>query len=155
MIDSASNHIELNLKGAKPRVSVEGALGIVAKVHFDGERVRPTKGGWMVPLRKGGEQKLILRGFLPGFQRFEWDGEPVLKLGAHVKLPERIVMFSPVLLFVMAWFMVPIALLLFFMNITVVKNSLMPRAVRIVLPVINTVAGAVALFAFVGLLSAQ
>ena len=155
LADSASNHIDLNLKGAEPMVSVEGGLGIVAKVHLDGVRARPVRGGWQIPLRTGGEGRLAIKGFLPGFQTFLWQGEPVLKLGAHVARPERIVMYAPVLLFIAWWFMAPVALLLFFMNIPIVKNPLMPRIVRFVLPLVNTIAGAIALFAVAALASSK
>ncbi len=149
--ETPSNRVELTLKGAKPKVEVDGALGIVAKILVDGERARPDRGGWLIPLSKGGEARLMVRGFLPGFQKIWWQGEEVLALGSHVGLAERIVMFTPFLLFVMAWFMVPVSLVLFFMSIPVVKNPHMPRAVRIALPVVNTVAVGAALIAIAAL----
>lgn len=127
-------------------------LGIVAKLYVNGERAKPSRGGWDVPV-KGGTKKLVVRGWLPGFQSFWWDGKQVYKLGAHVGLPERIVMFAPALLIVVMWFLTPFALALFFMNIPVVKNSHMPRPLRIALPIINTVAVVVALFAIVAMMS--
>ncbi|MCB2412601.1 hypothetical protein LGT39_07025 [Demequina sp. TTPB684] len=153
MTDTPSNRVVLNLPGAKPKVEVDGALGIVAKVLINGQRARPERGGWRIPLRKGGDGWLALRGYLPGFQRFEWQGEEVYKLGGHVGLPERIVLFAPFVLFVFAWFMVPVSLVLFFTGIPVAKNPKMPRALRIALPIVNTVAAFIALLAVIALLS--
>ena len=151
MTDSASNIIQLDLSGAKGKVEVIGALGIVAKVQIDGERARPQRGGWAIPLKNGGESKLIVKGFLPGFQRFTWNGDTVLQLGKHVRRPEKIAMFAPFLL-VIAWvFLAPISLALFMMNIPIVKNPLMPRALRVALPIINTIAGAIAWIALASL----
>lgn len=146
-----SNRVELHLKGAKPKVEVDGALGIIAKILVDGERARSGRQGWLIPLRKGGEGRLIVKGWLPGFQKIRWQGEEVFALGSHVQFPERVVMFVPFVLFLMAWFVVPVSLALFFMSIPVVKNPLMPRAIRIALPVVNTVAVGVALIAIAAL----
>jgi len=154
--ETPSNRVELSLKGAKPKVEVDGALGIVAKILVDGERAKPNKGGWLIPLRKGDESLLIVKGWLPGFQKIRWQGEEVFALGSHVGLAERIVMFAPFLLFLlfaMVWLVVPIMLALFFMNIPVVKNPHMPRALRIALPVVNTVAVGAALIAIASLVS--
>lgn len=148
-----SNRVELHLQGAKPKVQVDGALGIIAKVLVDGQRAKPDRGGWLIPMRKGGDARLTIKGFLPGFQRFLWQGEEVFTLGTHVGLAERIVMFVPLLLIFAGWFMVPVALALFFVSIPVVKNPHMPRALRIALPVVNAVAATAALVAIVALLS--
>ncbi|PKQ15072.1 MAG: hypothetical protein CVT68_09460 [Actinobacteria bacterium HGW-Actinobacteria-8] len=151
MNETHSNRVELSLAGAKPKVEVDGALGIVAKVLVDGKRARPDRGGWIVPLKKGGEGRLSMKGFLPGFQRIRWEGEEVFALGSHVGLAERIVIFVPFVLFLMAWYLVPVSLALFFMSIPVVKNVHMPRALRIALPVINTLAVGVAVIAIAAL----
>lgn len=151
MTDTASNVIRLDLSGAKGKVEVTGALGIVAKVQLDGVRARPQRGGWSIPLTKGGEGKLEVKGFLPGFQRFAWDGETVLHLGEHVRLPEKIAMFAPFLLMVAWVFLAPISLALFMMNIPIVKNPLMPRALRVALPIVNTVAAFIAWIALASL----
>lgn len=150
--DTATNLIELNLSGAKGKVEVTGALGIVAKVMVNGERARPQRGGWSIPLKNGGETKLMVKGFLPGFQRFTWNGETVLQLGAHVTLAQKIAMFTPFLLMVGWVFLAPISLALFLMNIPIVKNPVMPAALRIGLPILNTVAGAIAWIALASLI---
>ncbi|NTV38409.1 MAG: hypothetical protein HGA51_00400 [Demequinaceae bacterium] len=155
MNDSANNIIPLDLSGAKGKVEVIGALGIVARVQIDGERARPQRGGWSIPLKNGGEGKLVVKGFLPGFQRFLWNGDTALQLGAHVRLPEKIAMFAPFLLMLGWVFLAPISLALFLMNIPIVKNPLMPRGVRIALPIINTVAGAVAWVALASLVGSS
>lgn len=153
MIDSASNLIQLDLSGAKGKVEVTGALGIIARVQVNGERARPQRGGWSIPLTNGGDSKLVVKGFLPGFQRFTWKGDTALQLGDHVRMPEKIAMFAPFLL-MFAWvFLAPISLALFMMNIPIVKNPLMPQALRVALPIINTVAGAIAWIALASLVS--
>jgi hypothetical protein len=139
--DSASSTIQLDLSGAKGKVEVTGALGIIARVEINGERARPQRGGWSIPLKNGGENKLMVKGFLPGFQRFTWNGDTALQLGAHVGRPEKIAMFAPFLLMVAWIFLAPISLALFMMSIPIVKNPLMPRALRIAIPLINTLAG--------------
>lgn len=140
MTETNLNRVTLDLPGAKPRVEIDGVLGIVPKIYVDGQRVRATQGGWAIDL-KGGERALLrMKGFLPGFQTFIWQGQPVYKLGAHVQLPEKIVMFFPAVLAVLVWFLTPAALALFLMNITIVKNVHMPRGLRIALPIINTIA---------------
>jgi hypothetical protein len=151
--DISSNRVVLELQGAKPKVELDGALGIVSKVLINGERARPQRGGWLIPLRKGGEGRLAVKGYVPGFQRFIWQEVEVHRLGAHVGLAERIAMFAPFLLIFTAWFMVPVSLALFFMGIPVVKNPKMPRALRIALPVVNTVAAFIATVAVLALLS--
>jgi len=146
--DTTSHLIRLDLPGAKGKVEVEGALGIVAKVLIDGERARPQRGGWAIPLRSGADDgRLVVKGFIPGFQRFMWRDDVVLQLGAHVGLAEKVAMYTPFLL-IFAWvFLSPVSLALFLMNIPVVKNPLMPRALRIALPILNTVAVLIAWFA--------
>jgi len=146
--DTTSHLIRLDLPGAKGKVEVEGALGIVAKVLIDGERARPQRGGWAIPLQGGADDgRLVVKGFIPGFQRFMWRDDVVLQLGAHVGLAEKVAMYTPFLL-IFAWvFLSPVSLALFLMNIPVVKNPLMPRALRIALPILNTVAVLIAWFA--------
>lgn len=163
MTDSASNVIQLALPGAKGKVEVTGALGIISRVQINGERARPQRGGWSIPLDSGGESKLTVRGFFPGFQRFVWNGDTVLQLGAHVGSTVKAVTFSPFLLLVV-WALLspvslllfsPIPLVLFFMSIPVVKNPLMPSALRIALPIINTAALFVAWFAIASLFTTK
>jgi hypothetical protein len=149
--DTAHNTIPLDLVGAKGKVEVTGALGIISRVQINGERARPQRGGWSIPLKNGGETKLLVKGFLPGFQRFTWNGDTMLQLGGHVRLPEKIAMFAPFLLMVAWIFLAPISLALFMMNIPIVKNPLMPRALRIAIPIINTVAGGIAWMALASL----
>lgn len=152
MTAAPENRVQLRLEGAKPKVEIDGALGIVARVLVNGERARPRKGGWAIPT-KSGDERLAVRGWLPGFQSFVWRGQTVYKLGSHVGRAEKIMLFSPMLLIVLIWYTVPIALALFFMGIPVVKNPQMPRALRIALPLINTVAAFFAIIAIVTLVT--
>ncbi len=155
MTDSASNLILLDLSGAKGKVEVTGALGIVARVQIDGQRARPERGGWPVPLAKGGQGRLLVKGFIPGFQRFVWNDKTVLQMGEHVRLPEKIAMFVPFLMMLASVFLAPVSLALFLMNIPIVKNPLMPRALRVALPVINTVAAVVAWIALASVVGSK
>jgi hypothetical protein len=152
--DSTTDRILLDLPGAKGKVEVTGALGIVAKVEVDGERAKPQRGGWSIPLKSGAEGgRLLIKGYLPGFQRLMWRDDVVLQLGAHVRKPEKIMMFFPFLLIFAVVFLAPISLALFLMTIPVVKNPNMPRALKLVLPVINTFAAFFGLFAILTLIS--
>lgn len=155
MTDSHDTRVRLDLPGAKGSVELDGVQGIVAKLYVNGERIKPSRGGWEVPVKGGGTKRLVVRGWIPGFQSLWWDAKQVYKLGGHVGRTERIVMFSPAILIVLMWFLTPIALALFFMNIPVVKNSHMPRPLRIALPLINTAAVIVALFAIVYMASGK
>lgn len=149
--EPAENRVRLKLEGATAKVEVDGALGIVAKVLVDGERAAPKRGGWAIPTREG-DERLAVKGLMPGFQSFIWRGKVVHKLGGHVGLPEKITLFSPALLVILIWWTVPIALALFFMGVPIVKNPQMPRLLRILLPLINTVAVFFAVIAVVTML---
>lgn len=152
--DSTTDRILLDLPGAKGKVEVVGALGIVAKVEVDGERARPQRGGWSIPVQSGAAGgRLLIKGFLPGFQRLIWRDEVVLQLGAHVRKPEKILMFFPFLLMFAVVFLAPVSLALFLMTIPVVKNPKMPRALKLALPVVNTVAVFFGLLAILTLIS--
>ena len=145
--ETPENRQLLTLPGATGRVELLNALGIVAKIDVNGERAKPQRGGWAIPLKSGGTGRLAVKGWVPGFQSFIWEGKTVYKLGEHVGRAERIVMYLPFLLLLMMIFMVPVSLALFFMNISLVKNPHMPRPLRIALPIVNTLAAAVALLA--------
>lgn len=154
MSESTQSRVAIALPGAKPKVEVDGVLGVLPRVLVDGRKAPGKRGGWVIPTKGGGESRLELKGLLPGFQRFVWQGKTVFELGAHVKVPERIVMFAPALLLALAvWPAVAIALLLFFMNIPIVKNPAFPRALHFILPIVNTVAAGVAILAIASLVA--
>lgn len=141
----AEQNVRLEVPGARGTVSLDGAEGIFYKVLIDGEPVKRRKGHWAIPLRNGETAKLESRGFLPGFQRLVVDGEEVHRMGAHVSMAERVLMFLPLVLVVFGFLGAVLGLILFFMNILAVKNPQLPQAARIALPIINTVAGALIL----------
>jgi len=131
----------LDLPGARGKVEIENAQGILYKIHYNGEVIRRRKGAWAVPLRNGKTGALRSRGIIPGFQSLYFEGEKVFQMGAHVGLAEKIAMFVPLLLVVFLPFGLILALALFFLGIPAVKNLQMPRGLRIALPIINTLAG--------------
>lgn len=153
------NTVTLDIAGARGTVEVEGALGVLVKVLIDGTPVKARKGVFVVPRRKGEDAQVRVRGLLPGFQKVTVDGEKVLDLGAHVPTAARITMFAPLLL-VFAAGLGPflgtiglvLALVLFFMSIMVVKNPDMPVGLRVALPLVNTIAAAVVILVFAGVL---
>lgn len=151
MAAPAENRVRLNLDGATAKVDVDGALGIVAKVLVNGNRAAPKGGGWAIPTHKG-DERLAVKGLMPGFQSFIWRGKVVHKLGSHVGIPEKVTLFSPALLVILIWWTVPLALALFFMGVPIVKNPQMPRVLRILLPFINTAAVFFAVIAIVTML---
>jgi len=133
----------VKVKGAKPKVEVTGVHGVFYKVLLDGEPIKPTKGKWLIPVSGGKTVQMTSRGLLPGFQKLFVGGEEVFDLGADVSLVEKIIMFVPlVLIFLNPILGLPLGLIMFFMNITLVKNSVMPRPLRMALPLINTAAAA-------------
>lgn len=149
MTDNAER---LNIPGARGTVEITGARGIFFTVAIDGEPVKRRRGVWPIPLRRGVTGELRSRGLIPGFAKLYLDGEFVYDMGAGVSKPERVLMFVPLVLVVFGLWGLPLALLLFFMNIGVIKNTAMPRAMRIALPLINTLAGAAILALLLGLL---
>jgi hypothetical protein len=144
---------KLDIPGARGTVEVDGVLGVFYKILLDGEPQKRRKGGWAIPMRNGMTSKLSARGILPGFQKLYLDDQPIYAIGAHVDTGLRILMFLPFLLILVS---PPFGLLLggvlFFMNISVVKNVQMPRPLRIILPVVNTLAGALILVLLLSLL---
>lgn len=141
MTDSTKPTISLTLPRVKGRVEIVGALGLLPRVHYEGERVRTARGGFLIPTTSGEPEPLRQKGLIPGFQRYLWKGEEVARLGAHVKLPERITMWFPLALVLFAWPGVVMAIPLLLVSVLVVKNPQMPRGLRIALPIVNTFAG--------------
>ncbi|WP_062377462.1 hypothetical protein [Demequina pelophila] len=133
------NTRRLDIPGAAGRVEVDGVLGLLYKVKVDDQVILRRKGHWAIPLRKGGTARLTSSGLIPGFQTLRLDGEPVLKMGAHVQPPEKAAAFSPLLLILLGWLGAVIAVLMVLSNIVLVKNANMPRGLRIALPLVNTV----------------
>lgn len=154
------NTVALDIKGARGTVEVEGVLGVLVKILVDGSPVRSRKGIFTVPRRNGTDAQVRVRGLLPGFQKIVVDGETVLNLGAHVPTPARFTMFAPLLLVfaagtgnvLLGTIGMVLAVLLFFMSIMVVKNPDMPAGLRIALPLVNTLAAAVVILVFAGVL---
>ncbi len=143
------NTRRLDIPGARGKVEVDGVLGLLYKIRIDGEPVNRRRGKWTVPMRNGSTSTLSANGVIPGFQTLYFDDKPILKMGAHVQLPEKVAMFTPVVLF--GWLIgAPIAVLMFFMNVMVVKNPQIPRGLRIALPVINTAVLALLLSVLLG-----
>ena len=140
------NAVTLNIPEAAGKVQVLGADRIFYKIEVGGEIVPRRRGIWQIPMRDGDAQPLRARGFVPGFQRLYMDGEELMRLGGYVPVPERIVMSLPIVLPIL--FRLPgvvLGFILFLMNVIAVKNPQMPRAARIALPIVNTVAGVFAL----------
>lgn len=144
---------KLDIPDALGTVEVDGVLGVFYKIRLDGEAAPRVKGKWTIPMRNGGTASLSARGVLPGFQTLYVDGAPVYAIGAHVDTALRIVMFLPLLLIgVNPLFGVILGGAMFFMNISLVKNPLMPYPLRIALPIINTLVGGFALILLLSLL---
>lgn len=142
-------HRRLDIPGARGIVDVDGVLGLTFRVRIDGIVVRRSRGQWAIPLRSGSTATVTANGIIPGFQTIYVDGEPALRLGAHVEPAAKAAMFSPALLLVwpMVVAMPPVivlvgsvlAVVMFLMNVVTVKNPQLPRGIRVAMPVINTV----------------
>lgn len=142
----------LDVEGAREPVEVDGVLGVFYKIRVGGTVVKRRKGGWDIPMRNGPVSRLSSGGVLPGFHKLYLDGTPIYAMGAHVDLAMRILMFLPFVLIVINPVLgLVLALILFFMNISIVKNPHMPWPVRVILPVGNLLAAGVVLFLLSGL----
>lgn len=150
----------LDIPGATSKVEVEGVLGLFYKVRIGGEVALRRRGAWAVPMRGGKTARLTASGVIPGFQQLSVDGTPVLKMGAHVSTPEKIVMFAPVVL-LLAPLVMPIPQLVLFLvaavavamvfgNIVLVKNPEVPLAMRLAMPLVTAAIMAVALAVLFG-----
>lgn len=134
----------LDIPGVKGTVELKGAQGIFYSVVHDGVPVKPTKGRWLLPAKRGESVELRARGFLPGFQRLYANGTEVAAMGSYVPTWLKALPFFSFLLVVANPFIGAIvAVLLFFLGIGIVKNPQMPVALRAVLTVANTVAALV------------
>ena len=137
--------VSLTIPGAKQSVELENPHGIFYKIRVNGEVIKRQRGSWNIPLRSGKEARLKAKGLIPGFQVLRVDGDTIYDMGTGVSRLERIVMFAPVLLVIWIPFGILLGLVLFLTSIPAVKNLQMPRPLRIALPIINFVAGALIL----------
>lgn len=140
----------LDLPGARGKVEIENAQGILYKIHLNGDVIKRRKSAWAIPLRNGKTGALRSRGIIPGFQSLYFEGEKVFAMGAHVRLAEKIAMFAPLLVTLFLPFGFFLALALFFLGIPAVKNLQMPRGLRIALPIVNALAGAAIMYLITG-----
>lgn len=149
-----NNVQKLDIAGARDTVEIDGVMGVFYKIRVAGEVVKRRGGGWEIPMAKGDSARLTSRGFIPGFQTLSVNGDPVYAIGAHVPTPLRALIFLPFLLIALNPILgFILGFLLFFMNVSLVKNPLMPYAVRVAMPLVNTVAGGVLLYLMAGLVS--
>lgn len=133
----------LTIARVKGTVEVETVALVFYRLLHNGTVLKQRRGRWLLPAKgsRADTVEVRARGFVPGFQRLFADGEQVHDFGAHVSLAERIVIFAPFLLIaILPWLGLPVGLIMFFMNVTFVKNPAMPRALRIAVPIINTLA---------------
>lgn len=145
-MEPVDNVATLNIKGVRSRVEVSGTNGVFYRILLGGEPLKQVKGRWLLPAAGGKEIELRQRGLLPGFQKLVADGEVVYRLGGTVPIWLRVLMFVPLVLIVInPLFGSILGLLLFFMNILIVKNPQMPLALRTALPLVNTGAAAIIL----------
>lgn len=141
----------LDIPGAKGLVQVQGTLGVFFRILVDGQVLKPVKGRWLIPSRKGDSIELRQRGFLAGFQTLVAGGQPVYRLGAHVPVWLRVIMFVPLLLIILNPLMgLILGVALFFSNIMIVKNPQMPLGLRAALPIVNAAAVAVIILVLTG-----
>ncbi|WP_084040240.1 hypothetical protein [Demequina sp. NBRC 110053] len=147
----ADETVALDIPGARGNVALQGAEGVFYKVLIDGQPIKRAKGHWPIPMRNGSTGKLESRGILPGFQKLVMGDREVYQMGAHATTLEKSLMFLPLLLVVFLFPGMVLALILFFMNVFVVKNAQFPRALRVALPIVNTLAGGIILAILTGL----
>lgn len=141
--EDAPDVATLAIKGVRQRVEISGTNGVFYRILVGGEPLKQVKGRWLLPAAGGKEIELRQRGLLPGFQKLVADGEVVYRLGGDVPVWLRVIMFAPfALTFLHPLFGSILGLILFFMNIHIVKNPHMPLALRTALPFVNAGAAA-------------
>jgi hypothetical protein len=136
----------LNIPGARKPVEVQNPRGIFYKIRMGGDVLRRQRGAWIIPLRNGKDARLKARGLIPGFQALYLDGEQIYDMGAGVGRIERIAMFAPILLIFWPPAGLILALGLFFLGLPGIKNLQIPRPIRIALPIVHLLAGALILY---------
>ncbi|WP_062527594.1 hypothetical protein [Demequina rhizosphaerae] len=139
------NTRRLDIPGARGKVEVDGVLGLLYKVRVDGQVVKRTRGRWPIPMRNGKTATLSANGVIPGFQTLRFEGEPILKMGAHVEPAVKVAMFAPVVLLLWGFVGAILTVLMLLTNIILVKNPQMPMGLRLGLPLVNTAVMAMAL----------
>jgi len=140
----------IDVPGARGTVEIENPHGIFYKIRLNGEVIKRGKGGWSIPMRNGSTGKLASNGIIPGFQSLYFNDEKIYKMGAAVGTAERVAMFTPLILVIWVPLGALLAVILFFMGVSTVKNLQMPRGLRIALPIVNTLAGALILTLLTG-----
>lgn len=135
--------VAITIPGARGTVEVVGAQGVRFCVMHNGAVVKSRSGVRPIAMRNGTTGELRQRGILPGFQSLWFDGKEVFRAGADTPTAARITMFAPLLLVALSpRYGIFVAVALLFLNIWVVKNSAFPNALRIALPITNTLTGA-------------
>jgi len=130
----------LEIPTARGTVSVASTLGIFHRVLVDDAVAKPARGGWGIPLRDGSVGLLRQRGLVPGFQKLFLDGTQVHDFGAGVTKPQKIAAASPLVFVAFGLIGVVPLLLVLMLNISLVKNPVMPRQLKVIMPIMNTVA---------------
>jgi hypothetical protein len=142
--------VPLDIPGARQTVELENPHGVLYKVRLGGEVIKRGRGGWAIPLRNGNTARLKAKGLIPGFQVLKLEDETLFDMGEGVGKLERITMFAPILLVIWVPFGLVLGLLLFFLGLPLVKNLLVPRPLRIAVPIVNLAAGAIILTLLTG-----
>lgn len=131
----------LSVPGVRGALEVHGTNGIFYRIVHKGEVLKPVKGRWLLPAGANKTTELRQRGFFPGFTSLYANNEKVYAFGANVPMWLRAIVFIPLLLvLVNPLFGLALGILMFFMNILIVKNPQMPLPLRAALPIINTLA---------------
>lgn len=136
----------LAIPGARSTVKVIGTRGIFFKVEQGGATLKRKKGAWQIAVKGGQMSPMRANGWLPGFQSL-WLGQTrVYQFGADVPLSAKILSFLPLGLIALNPYVGALIGVIFVLyNIFAVKFSFFPKPLRIALPVLNTVAGALVL----------
>ena len=146
--------VTLPIKGASKKIELSGADRLFFKILIDGEVTKQRRGFWAIQMRNGTTGQLRTRGLIPGFQSLTLDGEKVYQFGDHAYRFERFIPFVAILLiFASPLLGMVAAIAMYFMNLGIVRNANFPVGLRVALPIVNTTAVGLAIWAVVGSLA--
>ncbi len=150
--DPATDNIAvLPVPRAASKVELLGTSGVFYSIHQGGELLKKRRGAWTIALKNGKTASLRSAGWMPGFQKLYLDGELIYEFGADAPLAAKIVSFLPIGLIAIHPFIGGvIGIVLVFLNLVTIKNPVFPNRVKIILPILNVVAGALVTIVILG-----
>jgi len=148
---AAGNMAELPIPRAASPVHVVGTRGVFYSIHQGGKALKKHRGAWVIELKNGKRATLRSAGWVPGFQKLYLDGELIYSFGLEAPLAAKILSFLPLGLIALNSLVGGIlGIVLVFYNLYTIKNPDFPNRVKVILPVLNTIAGVLVVIVITG-----